>query len=314
MAHSQSPALTLPTPPQHRCEPQTNHIGHKRHLSPFGTQVISFHVLFSFIQLILIAGQKRTRMCHAVQLPTPASLHGRFTLYRLRTPDTHKPLLISNQFVSHLFMTFIYNNLTSPGTKSLNIIESWVPPAKVKNDGHTESLGEKEEFWVRSSDGVLEKEKEDHQKEKGKEGARSFMGSVRRIRLSGGGDFVGVGGGGPPACIPPLPTSLPPLSCASQVSLKIPSSMATPNTASGQRSTSSHTSSADLRGAASLSSPSGDGDGSGGPTAPATPVKSNSSSRHSSPPSISSSTKRRPRTPSNQDLSQGNQKSLLKMG
>ena len=103
---------------------------------------------------------------------------------------------------------------------------------------------------------MLEKEKEDHQKEKGKEGARSFMGSVHRIRLSGGGDFVGVGVGGPPACIPPLPTSLPPsLSCASQVSLKIPSSMATPNTASGQRSTSSHTSSADLRGEASLSLP-----------------------------------------------------------
>ena len=70
MAQSQSPALTLPTPPQHRCEPQTNHIGHKQHLSSFGTQVIFFHVLSSFIQLIFIAGQKRrTRMCHAVQLP-----------------------------------------------------------------------------------------------------------------------------------------------------------------------------------------------------------------------------------------------------
>ena len=63
----------------------------------------------------------------------------------------------------------------------------------------------------KDTDGVLEKGKEDHQKEKG---ARSFMGSVRRISLI----FVGVGldgGGGP--CIPPVPTSLPPaLSCASQ--------------------------------------------------------------------------------------------------
>jgi hypothetical protein len=153
---------------------------------------------------------------------------------------------------------------------------------------------------------MTENEKEDHQKEKGKEGTRSFMGSVRRISLisvgvvgrhkktkSGGGGLVG----GPPACIPPVPTSLPPaLSCASQVSLKIPPST---NMASGQRSTSSYTSTADLRRAASLSSPSGGGgDGSGGPAAistPATPVRSNSSSRRSRPLSISS-TKRRPRT------------------
>ena len=171
----------------------------------------------------------------------------------------------------------------------------------------------------KDTDGVLENGKEDHQKEKGKEGARSFMGSVRRISLisvgvvgrhkktkSGGGGLVGVGGGGGPASIPPLPTSLPPaLSCGSQVSLKIPSSTTTSNKASGQRSTSSYTSTtqtstADLRRAASLSSPSGGGNSSSGfsPTsAPATPVRSNSGSRHSRPPSISS-TKRRPRTPS----------------
>ena len=134
------------------------------------------------------------------------------------------------------------------------------------------------------------------------------MGSVRRISLisvgvfgkqkktkSGSGRFVGVGGGSP-ACIPPVPPLLPSaLSCASQVSLKIPSST---NTASGQRSTSSHTSTIDLRRAASLSFPNGGGDVTRGPPAtstPATPVRSNSSSRHSRPPSISSSTKRRPR-------------------
>ena len=155
---------------------------------------------------------------------------------------------------------------------------------------------------------ITEKEKEDRQKEKGKEGSRSFMGSVRRISLisvgvvgrhkktkSGGGGLVG-GGSGPPACIPPVPTSLPPaLSCASQVSLKIPPST---NTASGQRSTSSHTSTADLQRAASLSSPISDGgDSSGGPAATSvatTPVRSNS--RHSRHPSTSSSIKRRPRT------------------
>ena len=110
-----------------------------------------------------------------------------------------------------------------------------------------------------------EKETEGHPspKAKGKEGTRSFMGSVCRISLisvgvvgrhkktkSGGGGFIGVGGGGgTPVSIPPVPTSLPPtLSCASQVSLKIPSST---NMASGQQSTSSHTS-ADLRRAASL--------------------------------------------------------------
>ena len=59
-----------------------------------------------------------------------------------------------------------------------------------------------------------------------------------------------VGGGGPPACIPPvlLPTSLlPALSCASQVSLKIPSSTTTSNSVSGQQSTSSKIAVADPR-------------------------------------------------------------------
>lgn len=35
----------------------------------------------------------------------------------------------------------------------------------------------------KDTDGVLEKEKDDNQKEKGKEGSRSFMGNVRRISL-----------------------------------------------------------------------------------------------------------------------------------
>ena len=157
-------------------------------------------------------------------------------------------------------------------------------------------------------DVVLEKEKERHEKEKGKEDTLSFMGSVRRISFifvgvvgrhktkSSGGGFLGVGGGSSsPACIPPVPTLLPSaLSCASQVSLKIPSSS---NTASGQRSTSSHTSIADLRRVASLSSPNDGGDASSGPTAtfaPAAPVRSNSSSHHSHPLSILS-TKRHPR-------------------
>ena len=161
----------------------------------------------------------------------------------------------------------------------------------------------------KDTDGALEKEKEGHQKEKGKEGSRSFMGSVRRISLisvgvvgrhkktkSSGGGFAGTGGGGdPPAFIPPVPTLLPALSCASQVSLKTPTST---NSASGQRSTSYHASIADLRRAASLSSPNGGRDGSGGPSAtfaPAAPVRSNSSSRYSRPSSISSSTKKRPR-------------------
>ena len=187
-------------------------------------------------------------------------------------------------------------------------------PPKIEKRNRRQSLSRllmdrDKENKGKDTDSVLEKEKEDHQKDKGKEGTRSFMGSVRRISLisvgvggrhkktkSGGGGFVGVGGGGgPPACIPPVPTSLPPaMRCASQVSLKIPSST---NTAPGQRSTSSHTPTADIRRAASLSS--NGGDGSNGPTAtsaPATPIRSNSSSRHSRPPSISSSTKKRPRT------------------
>ena len=77
--------------------------------------------------------------------------------------------------------------------------------------------------------------------------------------------MIGVGsGGGPPACIPLVPTPLPPaLNCASQVSSKIPS-------------TSSHTPNADLRRSTSFSSPRG-GDGSYGPTAtstPGTPIRS----------------------------------------
>ena len=106
---------------------------------------------------------------------------------------------------------------------------------------------------------------------------------------------------------PPLSTSLPPsLTCASQVSLKIPSIMTTSNMASSQRSTSSYTPTVDLRRAVSLSSPSG-GDGSGGPTAisaPATPVRSNSSSRHSRP-SISF-IKDAHESYQNQSLGQGN--------
>jgi len=151
-------------------------------------------------------------------------------------------------------------------------------PPKIEKRSRRQSLSRllmdrNKENKGKDTDGVLEKEKEDHQKEKGKEGARSFIGSVRRISLisvgvvgrhkktkSGGGGFVGVGsGGGPPACIPRVPTSLPPaLSCASQVSLKYPPST---NTTSSRRSITSHISTADLRRAASLSSPSG-GDGS----------------------------------------------------
>ena len=96
----------------------------------------------------------------------------------------------------------------------------------------------------KDTDGVLEREKENHKKENGKEGARSFMGSLHRISLISVGvvgrhkktksDDGGLAGdGGPPACIPPVLTLLPPaLSCASHVSLKIPSFT---NTASGQR-------------------------------------------------------------------------------
>ena len=179
-------------------------------------------------------------------------------------------------------------------------------PPKIEKRNRRQSLSRllmdrDKENKGKDTDGVLDKEKDDHPKEKGKEGARSFMGSVRRISLisvgvggrhkktkSGGGGFVGA------ACIPPVPTSLPPaMRCTSQVSLKILSST---NTAPGQRST-PYTSTAGIRRAASLSSSGGDG--SGAPTAtstPATPVRSNSSSRHSRPPSISSSTKRRPRT------------------
>jgi hypothetical protein len=163
-------------------------------------------------------------------------------------------------------------------------------------------------------DGRLEKEndnEQDHPKEIGKEGTRSFMGSVRRISLvsvgvvgrhkktkSGAGGFSF--GGDSLAPIPPVPTSLPPaLSCASQVSLRIPSSTAAAtNTNSHQRNTSSRISTSDLRRAASLSSPSGGG-GSGDPTGPSvpvtpvTPVRSPSGSHHSRPPSISSTKKRR---------------------
>ena len=116
-------------------------------------------------------------------------------------------------------------------------------PVKIEKRNRRQSLprslmDRNKESKGKDTDGVLEKEKEDHQKEKGKEGARFFMGSVRRISLifvgvvgrhkktkSGGGDFVGIGGGGggPPACTPPLPTSLSSaLSRASQISLKIP--------------------------------------------------------------------------------------------
>ena len=146
----------------------------------------------------------------------------------------------------------------------------------------------------KETDGVVESEKEveheDHLKGKGKEGARSFMGGVRRISLvsasvvgrhkktkSGASGFVDVNGGST-AHIPPVPTSLPPaLSSASQVSLRILSSTR----------------------AASLSSPGGSDGVAGDPTvpsAPATPARSNSGSHHSRPPSISSSTKRRRRT------------------
>ena len=153
----------------------------------------------------------------------------------------------------------------------------------------------------KDSDVTLEKEKDilEKGKGKGKEGSRSFMGGVRRISLisvgvgrhkkskSGGGSFVGLGGGGgSPACIPPVPTLLP-SAVRSQVSLKILSSA---NSTSGQRSASSPMSTADLRRAASLSSPKRGFDGSGGTTATsalAAAVISNSR------PSISSSTKRR---------------------
>ena len=128
------------------------------------------------------------------------------------------------------------------------------------------------------------------------------MGGVRRISLisvgvgrhkkskSGGGSFVGLGGGGgSPACIPPVPTLLP-SAMSSQVSLKILSSA---NTTSGPRSASSHISTADLRRAASLSSPKRGFVGSGGTTATSAPAAAVIS--NSRPPSISSSTKRRVR-------------------
>jgi hypothetical protein len=103
--------------------------------------------------------------------------------------------------------------------------------------------------------------------------------------MSDSGGFLGVRGDGclpVPACIPPVPTSLrPALNFASQ---EIPSSR---NVASGQPSTS-----ADLRRA---TSPNG-GDSSAAASAAATPVRSNLNFRHSRPQSISSSTKRRPRT------------------
>ena len=153
-------------------------------------------------------------------------------------------------------------------------------PPKIEKRNRRQSLSrlllnQDKESKGKDTNGVLEKEKEGHQRETAKESARSFIGSVRRISLISVG-VVGrhkkmKSGGGSPACISPMPTSLPPaLDCASQVSLKFSSST---SMAFGQRSTSSHTSTADLRRAASLSSP-----------------------RHSRPLSISLSTKRRPRT------------------
>ena len=136
---------------------------------------------------------------------------------------------------------------------------------------------------------VVEKEKEDSPK--AKEGSRSFMGSVRRISLVSVGvvgrhkkSKSGVGGGSP-AHIPPVPTSLPPaLSCPSQVSLRVPTT--TTNTCSSPRYPSSHASTADLRRAASSPLPHD-------PTVASTsPVRSNSGSRPSTP----SSAKRRRRT------------------
>jgi hypothetical protein len=129
----------------------------------------------------------------------------------------------------------------------------------------------------------VEKEKEDSPK--GKQGSRSFMGSVRRISLVSVGvvgrhkkSKSGVGGDSL-AHIPPVPTSLPPdLSCPSQVSLRIPTTCSSP------RYPSSHSSTADLRRAASLPFPHS-------PTA--SPVRSNSGTR---PPSTPSSAKRRRRT------------------
>ena len=141
--------------------------------------------------------------------------------------------------------------------------------------------------------------------EKEKEGTRSFMGSVRRISLvSAGvvgrhkktksGGFVS-GRVGSPAPIPPMPTALPSvLTCASQVSLRVPSATSTTtNSGSDQHHKSTRISTADLRRAASLSSPiAGGGPSEPTPSTPATPVRSHSSSR----PSSVSSTKKRRRT------------------
>ena len=145
--------------------------------------------------------------------------------------------------------------------------------------------------------GMLEKgkenEHEDHPKEKG---ARSFMGNIRRISLVSVG-VVGrhrktrsVGSGVSPARVLPLPTSLP---SASSFASQVSSTMTMTNTGSSEQCASSHTTTADLRRAASLSSPNGGG--SGPDDLPATPV-SYSGSPHPCPRPISSSAKRRRRT------------------
>ena len=144
-----------------------------------------------------------------------------------------------------------------------------------------------------------ERENEDSPQE---EGTRSFMGSVRRLSLVSVG-VVGKqhkktksSGGGFLASIPPVP---PVLACTSQVSLRLPSTMAT-TTSGYSRYTSAHPSIVDLRRAASLSSPSAAvTTGSGDPTsssATAVPLRSVSTPHNSRPSSISSSTKRRRRT------------------
>jgi hypothetical protein len=102
------------------------------------------------------------------------------------------------------------------------------------------------EIKGKDTDGVLEKEKERHEKGKGREGRRFFAGSMRRINLisvgvlgkqtktkSDSGDQVSLvlEGGGSLECIPLVPTLLPSASrFASQASLKI---LPSTNVASG---------------------------------------------------------------------------------